>query len=78
MKEIVEQDIGEVALKIDDLLEKYACSSSRFAREVKMQYRQAKKYKENAMQKVNLEILARICYTFHCEISDILEYIPPR
>ena len=29
------------------------------------------------MQKVDLNILARICKTINCEIGEIIEYIPP-
>jgi putative transcriptional regulator len=67
-------DIGQVVLKIDKLLENYNMSTSRFAREAKIQYKQAKSYCDGDMQKVDLVILARICHTFQCSISDILEY----
>ena len=29
------------------------------------------------MQKVDLNLLARICKTIDCEIGDIIEYLPP-
>ena len=29
------------------------------------------------MQKVDLNLLARICRTIDCEIGDIIEYLPP-
>jgi putative transcriptional regulator len=68
-------EIGQVVLKIDKLLERYNMSTSKFARETKIQYKQAKSYCKGDMQKVDLVILARICHTFECSISDILEYI---
>jgi putative transcriptional regulator len=69
------EDIGQVILKVDKLVKQYNMSKSKFARETKMQYQQAKRYCEGNMQKVDLFILARICHTFQCNISDILEYI---
>ena len=30
------------------------------------------------MKKVDLNLLARICKTINCEISDIIEYFPPK
>lgn len=68
-------DIGQVILKVDKLLEQYNMSKSKFARETKIQYKQAKRYCEGDMQKVDLVILAKICHAFQCGISDILEYI---
>lgn len=29
------------------------------------------------MQKVDLNLLAKICKTIDCEIGDIIEYLPP-
>ena len=68
-------DIGQVVLKVDKLLEQHDISKSKLAREAKIQYKQAKSYCDNNMQKVDLVVLARICYAFKCSISDILEYI---
>lgn len=68
------EDIGQVILKVDKLLEQYNMSKSKFARETKLQYQQAKRYCGGNMQKVDLFILARICHTFQCSISDLLEY----
>jgi DNA-binding Xre family transcriptional regulator len=67
-------DIGQVVLKVDKLLKEYNMSKSKFAREAKIQYKQAKSYCNKEMQKVDLTVLARICHTFDCSISDILEY----
>jgi putative transcriptional regulator len=67
-------DVGQVILKVDKLLKEYNISKSKFAREAKIQYKQAKSYCDNEMQKVDLTVLARICYAFDCSISDILEY----
>jgi putative transcriptional regulator len=72
---IIKEDIGQVILKVDKLLERYDMSTSKFAREAKLQYKQAKNYGNGEVQKVDLNVLARICHTFKCDISDILEYI---
>ena len=68
-------DIGQIVLKVDKLLKQHNMSKSKLAREAKIQYKQAKSYCDNEMQKVDLTVLARICHTFNCSISNILEYI---
>lgn len=45
-------NIGKAVLKIDKLLEEKNISKSKFAREVKIQYRQLKKYYNNDMKKL--------------------------
>lgn len=69
-------DVGQVVLRLDELLEKRHLTKSRFAREARLQYRQVQAYSEGDMQKVDLVVLAKICHTLNCSVSDVLEYIP--
>lgn len=66
---------GKVIMKIGSILSKEKINRSKLSREAKIQYRQAKTYYEGNLQKVDLEILSRICHAFDLKISDILEYI---
>ena len=68
---------GEVNLKLDEFLKKHNISRSSLSRNGQIHYKQLLKYCNNDMQKVDLNLLARICKTVNCEISDIIEYFPP-
>lgn len=68
---------GVVILKIDQCIKERNMSVTKLGKESKIQYAQAKNYCSGNMQKVDLNILAKICYALHCDLSDILEYIPP-
>ena len=68
---------GEVNLKLDEFLKEHNISRSSLSRNGQIHYKQLLKYCNNDMQKVDLALLARICKTIDCEISDILEYNPP-
>ena len=52
-------------------------SRSSLSRNAQIHYNQLLKYCKNDMQKVDLNILARICKTINCEIGEIIVYIPP-
>lgn len=69
---------GVVILKIDERIKERNMSVTKLGKESKIQYAQAKNYCSGNMQKVDLSILAKICHTLDCEISDLLEYIPPQ
>lgn len=69
---------GEVNLKLDEYLRKHNISRSSLSRNGQIHYKQLLKYCNNDMQKVDLNLLARICKTVNCEISDIIEYFPPK
>lgn len=71
------EEWGEVNLRLDEFLKSHAISRSSLSRNAQIHYGQLLKYCRNDMQKVDLNLLARICKTIHCEIGDIIEYLPP-
>lgn len=71
------EDWGHVDLKLDEFMKKNNISRSSLSRNAQIHYNQLLKYCKNDMQKVDLNILARICKTINCEIGEIIEYIPP-
>jgi putative transcriptional regulator len=40
-------------------------------------YSVADKYYKGNVERLDLDLLARICYALQCSVSDILMYIPP-
>lgn len=71
-------DWGKVDLKLDEFLKKNNISRSSLSRNAQIHYKQLLKYCNNDMQKVDLNLLARICKTINCKIGDIIEYTPPK
>lgn len=72
------EEWGQVNLKLDEFLKSHKISRSSLSRNGQIHYKQLIKYCNNDMKKVDLNILARICRTIDCEISDIIEYDPPK
>lgn len=71
------EEWGHVDLKLDEFMKKNNISRSSLSRNAQIHYNQLLKYCRNDMQKVDLNILARICKTINCEIGEIIEYTPP-
>lgn len=72
------EEWGKVDLKLNEFLKSHHISRSSLSRNGQIHYKQLLKYCNNDMQKVDLNLLARICKTIDCEIGDIIEYIPPK
>ena len=53
-------------------------SVNKLAFRSEMQRTQLKAYRDNEVQRVDLAVLARLCYALDCELSDLIEYIPPQ
>lgn len=74
MKDI---EFGKTNLKLNELMEKQEISVNKLAFRSEMQRTQLKAYRDNKVQRIDLAVLARLCYALDCDICDLLEYIPP-
>lgn len=67
-------DYGRVIIKLKDFIEKEDISINKLANRAEMQRTQLKAYMNNEVQRVDLAVLARLCYVLECDIEDLLEY----
>ena len=73
MKDI---DYGQVQLKLDQIMKKQNISINKLAFRAEMQRTQLKSYIRNEVQRIDLAVIARLCYALECDITDLIEYIP--
>lgn len=74
---MIDIDYGIVRLKLAEVMKSKNVSISRLAFRAEMQRTQLKKYMKNDVQRVDLAVLARLCYALGCSLHDLIEYIPP-
>lgn len=67
-------DYGQVYLKLAEVMKEQGISINKLACRAEMQRTQLKAYMHNEIQRVDLAILARLCYVLDCSISDLIEY----
>ena len=53
-------------------------SINKLAFRSEMQRTQLKAYIKNEVQRVDLSVLARLCYALECSLEDIIEYVPSK
>ena len=74
MKDI---DYGKVRLNLQEIMKEQNISINKLAFRSEMQRTQLKQYIKNNVQRVDISVLARLCYALECSLSDLMEYIPP-
>lgn len=74
MKDI---EFGTVHLKLNDIMAENNISINKLAFRAEMQRTQLKAYRDNKVQRIDLAVIARLCYALDCDLHDLLEYIPP-
>ena len=68
-------DYGYVRLKLKDVMEEQKISINKLACRAEMQRTQLKAYMNNELQRVDLAVMARLCYVLDCKLSDLIEYV---
>lgn len=74
---MIDVNYGHIRLKLDELIKEQNISINKLAFRSEMQGTQLKAYMKNEVQRVDMAVLARLCYALECSLSDLMEYIPP-
>lgn len=70
-------EYGKIVLHIDKIMKEKNISINKLSFRAEMERTQLKKYIKNEIQRLDIMVICRICYALDCDLSDILEYIPP-
>ena len=67
-------EYGHIKLKLDELLEKKGMKRGRLCRLADARFEVIDKWSKGKVERMDLDLLARICYVLDCKVEDILEY----
>ena len=70
-------DAADVTRQLDELIKKAGISKNKLSHRAEMQRSQINHYCNNDITRLDIDVLARICTVLNCEISDLLEFVPP-
>ncbi len=68
---------GIIKINLAELIEKEGISKNKLSHRAEMQRAQINNYCNNKISRLDIDVLARICTVLECDISDLLEFIPP-
>ena len=69
------QSYGKVTLKLAALMDARGITRNRLARLVNTRYEVVDKWYKGHVEKLDLDVLARVCFVLGCSVQDLLEYI---
>ena len=69
---------GKVNITLSKLMDKYNISKYQMSKLTNLKYTTIKAYYNNdPITRVDLDVIAKLCYVLDCNIQDILEYNKP-
>ena len=69
-------DVGYLKVKIEELLKERNISKNKICFDLRIQRTQLNRYCKGDVQRLDVNLLCRICDYTNCRIQDVIEYIP--
>ena len=68
------KDYGKVDIVLKSLLDKKGISRNKLSSMIAANYNLVNRYYNNKVIRIDLDIIARMCYALNCNVNDILKY----
>ena len=72
------EDYGNIRIKLDEIMKSKDISMNQLSFRTEMQRTQLRNYRDNKIQRLDIDILKRICYVLECDLHYLIEYTPPK
>ncbi|WP_405725282.1 helix-turn-helix domain-containing protein [Anaerotignum sp.] len=73
---LVRADYGHVELRLKEVMDERGISRNQLAKRIDARFEVVGKWYKGEVEKMDLDILARICYALDCTTEDIIRYVP--
>ena len=67
---------GTVVIHLAELIQNSGMTKGAVCRLALMERTQLNKYCKNAVGRIDLDVIARLCFALHCGVDELLEYVP--
>lgn len=73
---LIRADYGFVKLRLKEVMEERGITRNQLAKLIDARFEVVSKWYKGEVEKMDLDILARICYALDCTTEDLLRYVP--
>lgn len=71
-----EIEYSTIKIKLDDIMNSKNISTYQLNTKSNIRFQTIQALRENTSSRIDFEVLAKLCYSLGCKVSDIIEYIP--
>ena len=68
-------DYGRVELRLGEIMDERGISRNQLAKMIDARFEVVSKWYKGEVEKMDLDILARICYVLDCRAEDMIQYV---
>lgn len=71
------ENYGTIEIKLDKLIEDRGVSLNQLSFRSEVQRSQLRKYRDNKIQRIDIDLVMRLCYVLDCSFYELIHYRPP-
>lgn len=71
------EEYGKIVIRLEELIKEKGISKNKLSHKAEMQRTQINNFCKNEITRLDTDVLARLCTALECDISDLLEFVPP-
>lgn len=71
-------EYGSVKVKLAQVLDSRGITRNRLSTLTGIKYEVVDRYYQGRIERVDLDLIAKVCYVLNCKIEDLLEYESPK
>lgn len=68
---------GHIEIHLKEIMEKQHLTRNAVARAIDTRFEVINKWYNGSVEKIDADILARLCYVLNCDAGDLIKYVPP-
>lgn len=72
------EEYGSIRIRLNEIMKEKDISMNQLSFRTEMQRTQLRNYRDNKIQRLDIDILKRICYVLECDLHDLIEYTAPK
>lgn len=76
-KQVLEyKDFGYIKIKLDTIMKSKNITTYELSTKADVRFQTIKKLRESdEVTRINLDVIAKLCYVLDCKVDDLLEYV---
>lgn len=74
---LARENYGKLVIKLDKLIEDREISLNQLSFRSEIQRGQLRNYRDNKIQRLDIDLILRLCYVLDCSFTELVHYEPP-
>lgn len=74
---LVRKDYGSISFRFREIMDANGINRNQLAKRAGIRFEVAKRFYDGNIERMDIDVLARVCYVLDCDVGDVIRYHRP-